>query len=634
MLVCLLLLLAGAAMAQVRPPVGIKKKQAAGQSPQVKRPAAGTSARGAQAPAQSGKAPAGQAAKTKPRAAAGQGKASPDVIKAPPPPGIPPASKVTDPAALLPLTDDPNSTKVELVQADALEGGKYKGKDIRKLIGNVILKQGATLLHCDSAYQYKDRNDMECFGNVRINQADTVTLTGDHLTYYGDKRLAKMRGNVVLQDSKMTVSAPSMDYDMNTKVAYYTEGGNIVDAENQLSSKFGSYNTGSKMFAFKGSVQLNTKDSQITTDTLRYSTLSKIAYFYGDTRIQAPQGTITAQKGEYDTTKKISSFSTRAQVETPEYFLAGEYLYYDEQSGYGKALGKVKVITKKDSTVLTGQVAQYWRKQGLAKVYGNAIMRQPDKSRDTLFLAADTLLSIDRAPTDTLGDVSLAYHHVRIYRSDLQGRCDSMAYHSADSTIYLYTDPILWSGKNQLTAEHIRLRMGNKQLQRMEMLNSAFVVAEDTLRNYNQVKGRDMTAHFRENRIRRVDVFGNGESIYFALEGDTALTGMNYAICSNIRIMLDSNKVESISFIQQPDAKFIPPHELNPAESRLNGFAWRMTEKPAKEAIFTQPAADITEPDLKPRKAPPSPLDTKKKPAATAKPAITPKKARRPGKAG
>ena len=89
-----------------------------------------------------------------------------------------------------------------------------------------------------------------------------------------------------------------------------------------------------------------------------------------------------------------------------------------------------------------------------------------------------------------------------------------------------------------------------------------------------------MTAHFKDEGIYRVDVDGNGESIYFALEDDSITTGMNKVLCSNMVIRLEDNKVKTISFLTKPDGKFTPPHEIQEPETRLKGFVWKGKERP------------------------------------------------------
>ncbi|KAA9327347.1 OstA-like protein [Adhaeribacter soli] len=478
----------------------------------------------------------------------------------------------------------PQAQKVELVRADALEGGIFNGQEIRKLLGNVIFKQEDTYLYCDSAYQYAGRNSMEAFGNVRITQGDSVTATSNTAFYDGDARKAKLRGNVVMQDPRMTLTTPNLDYDLARKTATYREGGTIIDGTNNLVSQNGDYNTTTKMFHFTQNVVLTSPDYLITTNDLLYHTVTKIAYFNGPTTITGKDGKIYAEKGTYNTITKVSNFERNAKIETERYLLGGDRLFYNQITKYGQADGNVSMTSKQDNVVITGQQAKYWQNTGRAEVTGSPVM-QNIMENDTLFMAADIFISIESKDT-AVASLIYAYHDVRIFKTDLQGKCDSLTYNQKDSVIHLYTRPILWSDQNQLTAERMELHLRNKQLHTMYMYTNAFSVSEDTLRNYNQVKGRDMTAFFRDSKIKRVNVNGNGESIYYALEGDSVVTGMNRAICSDMIILLADNKLQSISFIDKPEARFIPPHELKPEDTRLEGYQWLIAEKPTREMVL------------------------------------------------
>ncbi len=478
----------------------------------------------------------------------------------------------------------PKAEKVELLRADALEGGTFNGRQIRKLLGNVAFKQGDTYMYCDSAYQYADKNAMEAFSNVRITQGDTVTATSNSAYYDGDARVAKLRGDVVLRDPRMTLTTPNLDYDLDRKSAFYTEGGTIIDGTNNLTSRAGDYNTNTKMFNFRGNVVLTSPDYLITTENLLYHTVSKIAYFNGPTSIAGKGGKIYAEKGTYNTLTKVSNFERNAQIETANYLLGGDKLYYNENTKYGQANGNVKMTAKKNDVVITGQQAKYWENTGRSVVSGSPVMRSIS-GVDTLFMAADTLISVESKDT-TVASMMYAFHDVKIFKTDLQGKCDSLIYNLKDSVIYLFRRPILWSDQNQLTAKRMELQLRNKKLYTMKLFTDAFTVSEDTLRNYNQVKGRDMTAYFRDDKIRRVNVNGNGESIYYALEGDSAVTGMNRAICSDMIIMFNDSKLQSISFLDKPVARFIPPHELKPVDTRIEGYQWLISEKPTREMVL------------------------------------------------
>jgi lipopolysaccharide assembly outer membrane protein LptD (OstA) len=506
--------------------------------------------------------------------------------------------------------------KVELVNADSLEGGKFKGVEIRKLLGNVILKQKDTYLYCDSAYQYGNRNLLEAFSNVRITQGDTLTITGNAASYDGDKRMAQIRGNVFMQDPRMTLTTPSLDYDLEKKLATYTEGGNILEGENRLESQTGIYNSNTKVFTFQKRVKLTTPDNVITSDNLQYNTETKIAYFQGPTTIKGQQGDLYAESGEHNTITKISTFRKNAAVETPSYRLTGDQLYYDENRQYGSATNNVRMVSKKDNVIITGEKAQYWRNQSLAKVYGSPVMRNV-VSGDTLYLAADTLVSQEADARNAKGMIH-AYYGVKIYKSDLQGKCDSLTYNLTDSVVYFHRTPALWSNNSQLLADRIEMHMRNNKLHRMYMHTNAFMISQDSIQNFNQIKGRDMVATFADNKIRRLNVNGNGESIYYALtEGDSTVMGMNKTLCSDMVLKFgEDNKMQTIAFLTNVDSNFIPPHELKEEDKKLKGFKWRIEEKPELKDVLAK------------RSPVPARLVPKAAPAKKAKPTAPVKKRR------
>ncbi len=514
-----------------------------------------------------------------------------------------PAPARPAPAGPRPAATPPLATKgspIKLLTAGELVGGDFNGVKIRKLLGNVSFQQDDVFLYCDSAYQYLERNQVEAFSNVRVVQSDTMTITGDKGFYDGDKRTARMMGNVVMHDPRMTLTTPALDYDLNHKTASYTETGHLTDPQNTLDSQQGFYDTNSKVFVFKRNVHLVTPDSELNNDTLRYNTISKIAYFNGPTRIKGKQGNLYAEGGNYNTLTRVSDFKKNAKIDTPNYLLGGDQLVYDEVKLYGVAKGHVSLISKKDNLTLRGDAGKYWRGLGRTKLYGGRpVVRNIGSRKDTLYMAADTLISIEARPGQTTTRTVLyAFPKVQIFRGNLQGICDSLTYDRQDSIIYLNRDPVLWQAKNQLTADSMQIRSKRGKVDEMRLYANAFAVSQDTLLNFNQTKGRNMMAYFRDNKMRRVDVLGNAESIFYALDGDTATTGMNRVLSANMRLLFVDSKLNKISVLANPEARFIPPHELKPDDERLKGFQWRAKERPTRRQVLGKQFND------RPRKRP------------------------------
>ena len=418
--------------------------------------------------------------------------------------------------------------KVELVQAGALEGHEGKESYV-KLKDNVIFKQGAMYLYCDSAFQYAKTNYIEAFGRVRMVQGDTLTLNCSKLEYDGNTKKAKAIGNVILVDKQTILKTNLLNYDRQLKTVSYSSGANISDKGNILTSKIGMYSTSSKIFTFKKEVHITNPGQGflLDADTLQYSALTKIATFRGPTTITTKDGSIVSNEGSYNTQTSVMYFGGKAQVFSGDNKISGNKIDYDEKTKLGIVTGNVMIENKKDSITVLGQKANYSGSKGYSIVSGNPLMYQV-AGKDTLFLKADTLISIN----DTINKVKQlkAFYHVQLYRNDMQATCDSLVYDFYDSTIYLFRNPILWNGKNQLVADSIWMVQKNGKMDKMYMHVNAFVVSQDTLKNFNQIKGREITVSFANNHIQKILVEGNAESIYHALEEDKKKIGLNKAI--------------------------------------------------------------------------------------------------------
>jgi len=502
--------------------------------------------------------------------------------------------------------------QIEIIEgAGFMASGEKNGEKYIRLLQNVHLRQKETDLYCDSAHFYRATNIVQVFSNVRVTQG-TLVITSATGVYNGNLRTATFAGGVNLRDDKMTMTTPSMSYDMNTRIARYTEGGNIVEPPNTITSKFGTYEANTKMISFRGTVHVVSPDADIQSDTIQYNTTSKVVFFVAQTRIQNLQATQFAKGGTYNTLTKAAAFRD-AQVDTEDYTIAARQASYGEDKAgrYAFYNGGVKMTSKdqKNKTIITGQVAQYWHGTGRSKVSGSPVMRSL-VSGDTLYISADTLMATNNKDPQKK-DFVYAYYDVRMFKSDLQGKCDSLTYNLTDSVLFMNHNPIIWSNNSQLVADTMQMLLKNRTIDRMYLYNNAFIISEDTLKNLNQIKGRDMTAFFQKGDIRRVDVNGNGESIYFALEGDTILTGMNKTVCSDMVLKFDIRKLKTISFLTNPDASFVPPHELNEPDRRLKGFKWRIDEKPDKTFVMSKrtkkpakPAPSATVPALAKREEP------------------------------
>ena len=478
--------------------------------------------------------------------------------------------------------------KINIRHSDKGYYSKAEGK--QRLIGNVVFEHEGAIMNCDSAWLYSVENRIKAFRSVKINQGDTLLLWGDHLEYSGETRQAVVTGEEVkLQDSEMTLTTDRLRLDRNTNIAYYTTGGRVVNEDNTLLSKEGYYNSNYKVFSFKDSVVLNNPDYTINTDTMDYDSEAHIAYFFGPTTIISDSSRIYCENGRYNTDLNVAQFNKNAYIYDGPRYLTGDSLYYERDGEYGEAFRNVLIHDTVDNYLITGDYGEYFGDKDSAYVTNDPLYTVVDEEGDSLHVHGDTLYSSMR--TDSLGNEFRSlqiFYDVRFFRKDMQGKCDSLSYSTADSTFRLYRDPIMWDDSTQITGDTIYLLTKNDKPDTLKVLSNAFMVSRADSIRYNQVKGRLMIGKFQKGELAKVYVNGNGEAIYYPKEEDGDYLGMNRSICSSILIRLKNSEVKRLTWMGKPEGVMHPMDKIPSDRKTLEGFKPRFEERPLSKADLFQ----------------------------------------------
>jgi lipopolysaccharide assembly outer membrane protein LptD (OstA) len=471
--------------------------------------------------------------------------------------------------------------KIEILNADLSIVNSKLNKDLRRLLGNVRIRHNDISMKCDSAYFYEKKNQVEAFSKIHIEQGDTLDLYGDYLLYDGTEEKAYVTGDVELINNETHLYTDVVNYDVNTKTAYYPNKGKITNADNVLTSLLGVYHISRKMFHFKDSVKIVNPDYVMVADTMEYNTETGKAFFFGPSNLTGDSIHIYCESGWYDTKQKISRIWKNAQIDNFRQIVNGDSLYYEEAIGYGRAFGNVTISDTTGNVLIKGERAWYYKSPEKFLVTDSARFVQISKD-DTLYLHADTIKA--NSVIDSKGNsfrLMKAYYDCRIFSSQMQARCDSLIYSFRDSVVKLYHSPIIWAEEYQLTSDSIALFTKNRQIDRMELYNSAFVVSEVDSVSFNQIKGRNLTGYFKDNELYKINIVGNGESIYFLPDGD-ALAGVNQAKSSSLEIFFENGKVKELYEYQNVEETSDPPLAAHPKTLRLQGFKWFYNQRPLK----------------------------------------------------
>ena len=470
-----------------------------------------------------------------------------------------------------------NGKLIKINHANRLAFDKSLGIEAQRLIGNVECEHEGAIMRCDSAYLFSNKK-LEAYGHISIIKGDSIFLYGDSLRYDATTKLAHLKGKVRCIEKDMTLTTNTLIYDIGSSVASYYDGGTIVNKENTLTSKNGHYYSATKDVTFHYDVVLINPKYKMNGDTLRYNTINKTAYFLGPTIITSKENYIYCENGWYDTDKEISRFSKNAVIVTKDQKLLGDSIFYDRKKGYGRATKNVQIIDTTNKSFIVGNFAEHYEKGNRAIVTDKAIYGKIVE-KDTLFISGDTLFYFK---PDSAHSYVKAYRHVKIYKKDLQGVCDSMGYSSHDSLMKLYNSPVLWTNNGQVSAKQINVTTGSKGIKFFELVINAIVIQKvDSLdaNKFNQIEGRRIEGFLERDTIRKLNVLGNAQIMYYVKE-KKGYKGVNKTICSDLTVWFNKEGVDRASFRKKPESTVFPLREVNDIDMRLKNFVWLENKRP------------------------------------------------------
>lgn len=300
---------------------------------------------------------------------------------------------------------------IHLLHSDELYFNQRINRDAQILVGNVRFRHDDVILTCDSALYYQQSNSFDAFGNVHMNQGDTLTLVSDVLFYDGTDQLARARYNVILTHNKMRLYCDSLDYDRLYELGYFFNGGRMVDGDNTLESEWGQYSPPTREAVFNYNVDLKSPKTTLISDTLHYNTGSGFARIVGPSNIDNGDNHIYSENGTYDTRGERAYLLDRSIVSNKGVSIEGDSLYYQSDSTLSKAYGRVIYIDRDNRNELRGNYVLYSDSLGYAEASDSAVCIDYSQ-RDTFYVHADTFklftyfLEPDTIPADSLPSAS------------------------------------------------------------------------------------------------------------------------------------------------------------------------------------------------------------------------------------
>lgn len=464
-----------------------------------------------------------------------------------------------------------------------------------------VVHQGIDMF-CDKAYYYIKEDFIQAYGDVKMNQGDSINMNANYLEYSGNSKIAYASGEVVMTEPQSRLTTDTLYFDRIKQQAYYRSGGKVVrDTSGTITSRIGRYYMENSKYQFVDSVKLVNPDYVIESNQLDFYSESGHAYLFGPTTITSDASKIYCERGFYDTNNDTGYFVKNSRIDYESRTVEGDSMYFDRNRSYASAVNNIKVTDTVNKSVIKGHFAEVFREKDSVFITKRALAISVQE-KDSLYIHSDTLM-VTGKPEHR---ITRAYYNAKIYKSDLSGRADSIhADHKTGLTQlinlkrFASTDPfapkrnpVLWNIGNQMTGDSIHLisNVEKEELDSLKVFNDAFLVSKDTLgTGFNQIKGQRLIGLFENNALSTVDIIKNAEVIYYNRDENGELQFINKSQSGSINISIFENEVETMTLINQVDGKMYPESQFPENASKFRGFVWREEERPTSvDDLFSE----------------------------------------------
>ncbi len=429
--------------------------------------------------------------------------------------------------------------------------GYYHSKIGRfKFVDRVELNSDSVVLKSDSLAYWNKERKIDFLGPVKVWQNDGF-LSANSGWYYRDKEIYNFENNAYMLNKDNELWAKQIYYEKFESFAELNDNVQILDTVQSV-MMFSDYvkyrgNPASAELCKKPVVayyfvENDQKDTLFfAADTIHYKVFAKDS---------ADSATVVRSLKRYEQSLKdpIKEMLTKPQV-APRPDKSGKNLKENllALADSAKLKNRPLNLPLKDSTALKDTIAQ----------------KDTTSQKDT-----------------TLYRFIDARKNIRFFRSNLQGKCDSMEFNSIDSTIRLYKDPVMWNDNNQFSSDSIQIIISGKKLKKTELMSGAFVAAREDSLHYNQIKATDIVAHFTDGDLTRFDAYGGVTIIFFFAE-DSILTTMNQKECKFMTTSVVEKRIQVSRCYEDVQSNLYPIIDLEPEKKKLKGFRLRFDERPA-----------------------------------------------------
>lgn len=205
---------------------------------------------------------------------------------------------------------------------------------------------------------------------------------------------------------------------------------------------------------------------------------------------------------------------------------------------------------------------------------------------DSLASATDSLAvqkdSIPEPLDSTKISFITAVKNVKLYKSDIQIACDSLAYNDLDSLVRMYERPVVWNESNrQYSADSLFAVLKNQSLQKASLMSNAFIIIKEDTLCYDQIRATEMLAYFdTTGALSRFDAMGDANAIFY-LQEDSVYATVNKSEAKMLSAYFKNGDIDRVYYFESAKNDGYPVAQMTSEERVLKGFSWQPELRPS-----------------------------------------------------
>lgn len=478
-----------------------------------------------------------------------------------------------------------------------VKADRYEGNPV--FSGNVVFEHQGSVLTADEVVFYQKENFLKAIGNVVLTTADGNRITAEEMEYDGNTERGIARRNVVLTDPKQTIKTEILYYDKIPNTAYFNTGGTIYSNDGSVMyTKSATYYLNSKMIDFIGRSNIETDKYTIVSDNIKQNQNTGVSDFTGPTTIRDKRNPINyvyTELGSYNSKTGESFLNKNSRIHNNGKILTGDKLYFNRNTGFGKGTGNVMLDDPQQKRFIKGGYGEIYEKKDSAMVtdkpYAVKIL-----SKDSAYFSAEKFITFQRPDSaNVLKKKSYlrAFRKVRIFKTDMQGRADSLSFNETDGEMHLMRKPILWMGVKQVTGDEIRVYSNPEKeiTDSIRVIGNAFAISKaDSLNlkdEFNQIKSKNMIVYLKDNAIDVAKAVGNAQAITYADDTnqktkEVTRIGVALSTCGEIVAEFLERRLEVVDCNIGANTDTYPMSKISKEERFFKDFNWNTKDRPQK----------------------------------------------------